>query len=100
MTRYPRLRRNVKFEGRVTEIAKVPLPVNKPIVGERAFTRESGLGLDLVFGAPLAMFCLKPAYKVPNTGRGMNSFSFISVKGKKCFFGGMRPPYSPNDMIG
>ena len=45
---------------RVTEIARVNLPVNMPIVGERAFTRESGLGLDMIFNAPLALFSLLP----------------------------------------
>jgi methanogen homocitrate synthase len=47
---------------RVTEIARFKLPLNKPIIGERAFTRESGMGLDLIYNAPLALFCIKPQF--------------------------------------
>jgi len=35
--------------------------VNKPILGERNFTRESGIGVDLVVKEPLAMFGTHPA---------------------------------------
>jgi len=34
---------------------------NKPILGERNFTRESGIGVDLVVKEPLAMFGTHPA---------------------------------------
>ncbi len=47
---------------KVADIAKFRLPVNKPVIGVRAFTRESGMGLNLIFEAPLAMFCLKPEF--------------------------------------
>ena len=35
--------------------------LNKPILGERNFTRESGIGVDLVVKEPLAMFGTHPA---------------------------------------
>ena len=35
--------------------------MNKPILGERNFTRESGIGVDLVVKEPLAMFGTHPA---------------------------------------
>jgi isopropylmalate/homocitrate/citramalate synthase len=44
----------------VAGIARFPLSPNKPIAGSRAFTRESGMGVDLVRSQPLALFCLNP----------------------------------------
>jgi isopropylmalate/homocitrate/citramalate synthase len=44
----------------VAEIAKFPLAPNKPVAGTRCFTRESGMGVDLVRTQPLALFCLNP----------------------------------------
>ncbi len=35
--------------------------VTKPILGDRNFTRESGIGVDLVVKEPLAMFGTHPA---------------------------------------
>ncbi|MGB9867658.1 MAG: LeuA family protein [Bacillota bacterium] len=46
----------------VCEIARFGLATNKPIVGERAFTRESGLGIDLIRKQPLALFCVNPNF--------------------------------------
>ena len=46
----------------VMAIAKQDIPPAKPIVGERTFTRESGMGLDLVKEQPLALFALNPAF--------------------------------------
>jgi methanogen homocitrate synthase len=43
-------------------IANFPLAPNKPVIGERAFTRESGMGVDLIRKAPMALFCLNPAF--------------------------------------
>ena len=40
-------------------------PVNKPILGDRNFTRESGIGVDLVVKEPLAMFGTHPALTAP-----------------------------------
>jgi methanogen homocitrate synthase len=44
----------------VSRIAKFPIAVNKPILGARNFTRESGIGVDLVVKEPLAMFGTHP----------------------------------------
>ncbi len=42
-------------------ISGVPIAVNKPILGARNFTRESGIGVNLVVEKPLAMFGTHPA---------------------------------------
>jgi isopropylmalate/homocitrate/citramalate synthase len=42
-------------------ISRIPIAVNKPILGSRNFTRESGIGVDLVVKEPLAMFGTHPA---------------------------------------
>jgi len=39
-----------------------PLAPNKPVVGERIFTRESGIGVDMVMKYPLSMFSLDPRF--------------------------------------
>ncbi|MGE5614643.1 MAG: LeuA family protein [Bacillota bacterium] len=44
----------------VSEISGVPLAPNKPITGIRNYTRESGIGVDLVIKEPLAMFATDP----------------------------------------
>ena len=45
----------------VSRISKFPTAVNKPILGARNFTRESGIGVDLVVKEPLAMFGTHPS---------------------------------------
>lgn len=45
----------------VSRISKFPTSANKPILGDRNFTRESGIGVDLVVKEPLAMFGTHPA---------------------------------------
>jgi isopropylmalate/homocitrate/citramalate synthase len=45
----------------VRRISKIDYAVNKPVLGERNFTRESGIGVDLVVKQPLAMFGTDPA---------------------------------------
>jgi len=45
----------------VSRISKFSIAVNKPILGDRNFTRESGIGVDLVVKEPLAMFGTHPA---------------------------------------
>ncbi|MBV9744162.1 MAG: 2-isopropylmalate synthase [Acidobacteriia bacterium] len=45
----------------VSRITNLPIAVNKPILGARNFTRESGIGVDLVVKEPLAMFGTHPA---------------------------------------
>ena len=43
-----------------SKISGVPIAKNKPILGERNFTRESGMGVNLVVEKPLAMFGTHP----------------------------------------
>ena len=45
----------------VSRISRVPIAANKPILGDRNFTRESGIGVELVEKEPLAMFGTHPA---------------------------------------
>jgi methanogen homocitrate synthase len=45
----------------VSRISRFPTAANKPILGDRNFTRESGIGVDLVVKEPLAMFGTHPA---------------------------------------
>ena len=45
----------------VRRVSGLPIAVNKPILGARNFTRESGIGVDLVVKKPLAMFGTHPA---------------------------------------
>ena len=45
----------------VRRISRLNYAANKPILGERKFTRESGIGVDLVVKEPLAMFGTHPA---------------------------------------
>ena len=45
----------------VRRLSGVNFAVNKPLLGERNFTRESGMGVDLVIKEPLAMFATHPA---------------------------------------
>ena len=46
----------------VETISGVPIAANKPIAGSRNYTRESGIGVDLVIKEPLAMFATNPHY--------------------------------------
>lgn len=43
------------------DISGVSLAANKPVVGKRNYTRESGIGVDLVLKQPLAMFATDPS---------------------------------------
>jgi isopropylmalate/homocitrate/citramalate synthase len=45
----------------VSRISGFDIALNKPILGDRNFTRESGIGVDLVVKEPLAMFGTHPA---------------------------------------
>ncbi len=45
----------------VQEISGVRLAQNKPVVGSENYTRESGIGVNLVVEEPLAMFATHPA---------------------------------------
>ena len=44
----------------VSKISNIPIAANKPVGGSRNFTRESGIGVDLVITEPLAMFGTHP----------------------------------------
>jgi len=45
----------------VSRISRFPISANKPILGDRNFTRESGIGVDLVVKETLAMFGTHPS---------------------------------------
>jgi len=45
----------------VHELSRFPVPYNKPVVGLRAFSRESGSAIELTRDFPLALFCVNPA---------------------------------------
>jgi len=49
------------FCAEVAQIAGVPFAANKPVAGVRNYTRESGIGVNLVVEQPLAMFATNPA---------------------------------------
>ncbi len=59
---------NIKFEKlyeisqQVLDISKFQIAPSKPVIGERAFTRESGMGVDLIKKQPLAMFGITPSW--------------------------------------
>jgi isopropylmalate/homocitrate/citramalate synthase len=44
----------------VTRIAGFNLAPNKPIAGARTFTRESGMGIEMLKDQPLGLYCLHP----------------------------------------
>lgn len=46
----------------VQMLSGVKVAPNKPFVGVRNYTRESGIGADLVIKEPLAMFATDPRY--------------------------------------
>ena len=46
----------------VSEISGIAIAPNKPVSGARNYTRESGIGVDLVIKEPLAMFATDPRY--------------------------------------
>jgi methanogen homocitrate synthase len=56
-----RLDRLSELGALVSRLSNLPIAVNKPILGARNFTRESGIGVDLVVNKPLAMFGTHPA---------------------------------------
>ncbi len=52
----------------IQEISNFKMPVNKPIIGDNIFVRESGIGIDLVLNQPLAMFATNPAFTGHTSG--------------------------------
>ncbi len=59
---------NIKFDKLaelaevVREISGFPLAPNKPVVGDRSFTRESGMGVNLVKDHPMVLFGMNPNF--------------------------------------
>jgi len=59
---------NIKFDKlyeishQVIDISKFKISPSKPVIGGRAFTRESGMGVDLVKTQPLALFGITPSW--------------------------------------
>jgi methanogen homocitrate synthase len=56
-----RLDRLPELGALVSRLSNRPIALNKPILGAYNFTRESGIGVDLVVKKPLAMFGTHPA---------------------------------------
>ena len=62
------LESNIRFDKLVAlaetvkELSRFPLAPNKPVVGERCFTRESGMGVNLVKEEPMVLFGLNPGF--------------------------------------
>ena len=56
-----RLERLPELGALVSRLSNRPIALNKPILGAHNFTRESGIGVDLVVKKPLAMFGTHPA---------------------------------------
>jgi methanogen homocitrate synthase len=56
-----RLDKLVELGQTVSRICGIEPAGNKPVIGERNFTRESGIGADLVVKQPLAMFATDPS---------------------------------------
>ena len=50
------------YATEVAAIANISLPGNTPIVGDNIFTRESGIGIEMLKEQPLAMFSLNPSF--------------------------------------
>ena len=59
----------------VMEASGFPLAPNKPVIGSRAFTRESGMGVNFVKEQPLVLFALHPKFvgRVPEYVLGKKS---------------------------
>lgn len=55
-----KLDKMLKLSRMVEKISGVELAPNKPVAGKRNYTRESGIGVDLVMKQPLAMFATNP----------------------------------------
>jgi len=46
----------------VADMAGIRFSLSKPVIGERTFTRESGMGIDFIKEYPLVLFALNPAF--------------------------------------
>jgi len=47
---------------KISELSKLPIPINKPLTGDVAFAREIGLGAKLFDTAPTTLFPINPAF--------------------------------------
>lgn len=47
---------------KISELSKVPIPINAPLIGDVAFAREIGLGTKLFTTAPTTLFPLNPSF--------------------------------------
>jgi len=47
---------------KISELSKVPIPINAPLTGDVAFAREIGLGTKLFNTAPTTLFPLNPTF--------------------------------------
>ena len=47
---------------RISELSRVPIPINKPFTGDVAFAREIGLGAKLFNTSPTTIFPVKPSF--------------------------------------
>lgn len=73
---------------RVSELARIPVPVSQPVVGGNIYVRESGLGVDLVMSQPLAMFATDPRITGNRAGVVLGKKSgYLSVQVKAKEFG-------------
>ena len=50
----------VRLSELVSNLSGLPIPRNKPVVGDGNFTRESGIGANFVIENPLVMFAVHP----------------------------------------
>jgi methanogen homocitrate synthase len=54
------IKKAVELSEYLEEVTGYKMALNKPIVGKGNFTRESGIGADVLLNTPLAMFALNP----------------------------------------
>ena len=52
----------MKAAKALREIARMPIPPAKPLVGSLCFAREIGLGIEMLTKAPQAVFSVEPEY--------------------------------------
>ncbi|HSV56802.1 MAG TPA: homocitrate synthase [Magnetospirillaceae bacterium] len=50
----------VRLSELVGQLSGIPIPRNKPVIGDGNFTRESGIGANFVVENPLVMFAVHP----------------------------------------
>jgi methanogen homocitrate synthase len=60
----PRIKNKLLYDvcRRISELSKIPIPVNAPVTGDAAFAREIGLGTKLFKTAPTTLFPVSPSF--------------------------------------